>query len=96
MLAIADQLYVFLDRWLMDTTLKKWEAKMATAETRIFVSFWVGEAHTKMMFDEIDDLRDRCFERTGCLIIRGIDDKLDKPQGVIVSFKVPTVAPPLA
>ena len=71
---------------------------MTASERRILVSYLVGQANSKMMSDEMDDLRIGCFERTGCLITRDIDVKLDKkikPQGVTVSFKVPTEAPPL-
>jgi len=85
-----------LDRWLMDTSnLEKWEANLTASERRILVSYLVGQANSKMMSDEMDGLRIGCFERTGCLITRDIDVELIKPQGVTVSFKVPTEAPPL-
>jgi len=88
-----------MDRWLMDTSnLEKREANMTASERRILVSYLVGQANSKMMSDEMDDLRIGCFERTGCLITRDIDVKLDKkikPQGVTVSLKAPTEAPPI-
>ena len=88
-----------LDRWFMDASnLEKWEANMTASERRILVSYLVGQANSKMMSDEMDDLRIGCFERTGCLITRDVDvecDKKIKPQGITVPFKVPTEAPPL-
>jgi len=71
---------------------------MTASERRILVSYLVGQANSKMTSDEMDDLRIGCFERTGCLITRDFDVELDKkifPQGVTVSFKVPTEAPSL-
>ncbi len=84
----------------MDTSnLEKWEANMTASERRILVSYLVGQCKSKMMSDEMDDLRIGCFERTRCLITRNIDvverDKKIKPHGVTVSFKVPTEASPL-
>jgi len=48
------------------------------------------------MSDELDDFRIGSFERTRCLVTKNTDEELDtkfKPQGVTVSFKVPTEAP---
>ena len=45
-----------------------------------------------------DDFRIWSFERTQCLVTKSTGEELDnkfKPQGVTVSFKVPTEAPPL-
>jgi len=44
------------------SNLEKWEVTMIAAERRILVSYLVGQAHSKMISDEIDDLRIGCFE----------------------------------
>ena len=70
--------------------LEKWEAKITASERRILVSYLFGQANSKIMSDEMDDLRIGYFEHTGCLITRDIDVELDKkirPQGVTVFLK---------
>ena len=71
---------------------------MTAFERRLLVSYSVGYANSKMMYDEMNYLRLGCFERTGYLITRNVNMELDKnikPQGVAVSFKVSTEAPSL-
>ncbi len=53
---------------------------MVEAEKRIWESYLVGHANSKMMSGEIDDLRIGCFVHTVCLLTRRVtrNEKLDK------------------
>jgi len=45
-----------------------YDSKLTASERRILISHWVGEAWNKLCAPEYDNLRRRCWEKTGCLM----------------------------
>jgi len=68
------------------SNLEKLGRKMAAAERRISVSYLVGQANSKMIPDEMDDLRIGHFERTGCMITRNVDNQMRRSSRRGYSF----------
>eukprot|EP00957_Ditylum_brightwellii_P211347 15366073-Ditylum_brightwellii.AAC.2 len=65
---------------------------MAALEHRVLVTHLVYKAQTYMLRSEQDKLHIGCFQRTGCLITKSVDetkDKLSKHQGMTKPFKIP-------
>ena len=73
------------------------ERKLTAKESRILITHWAGDAYDKLNSAYCDNLRYRCFQRTGCLITAdGSDDSLISPEGLSgykVLPPVPTQAP---
>ena len=74
------------DRWFCH------EGKLTASERRILITQWVGDAWDKLCTPQYDNLRLRCWQKTGCLITAdGSDDDLITPEG-LPNYAVP---PPL-
>ena len=73
--------------------MEKWESKITAAERRILSIGFDGETMRKVMTQEYEAMRVRCFERTGCLltlITNSGHDLRIKPQGMLLgSFTLP-------
>ena len=55
-----------------------------TSDRRILITQWVGEAFEELKKPEYDNMRRRCFEKTGCLLTAdGSNDELVQPEGLI-------------
>jgi hypothetical protein len=86
----------YLDEWLMEATnMETWEAKMTAGERRILTTNFIAKAMKDIMDVSNDDMRVKCFERTGCLmtwLVSASHDAKIKPQGIKDGMiKVPTV-----
>ena len=68
------------------------ENTLTAMQRRILITQWVGKAWQTLCGSEYDNLRKRCWEKTGCLMTAGgsEDDKVT-PEG-LPSYKIP---PPL-
>ena len=60
------------------------EKPFTTSDRRILITQWVGEAFEELKKPEYDNMRRRCFEKTGCLLTAdGSNDELVQPEGLI-------------
>jgi hypothetical protein len=76
-----------LDAWLeVDGNLEKWEKGLKAKERRILMTHWAAAAMAKALAN--DELRRKCFQRTGMLIKLhpGADNELIKPQGLKLPY----------
>ena len=58
---------------------------MTAAERRILTTTLIGKAMTSVMATDQDEMRVKCFERTGCLLTLLANEDHDsriKPQGM--------------
>ena len=70
--------YESIDWWLANS-----EQKLTVTDRRILITHWVGEAHTRLQWEEYNKTRYRCYEKTGCLIIAdGSNDAKINPEGL--------------
>ena len=86
----------YLDEWLMEATnMETWEATMTAGERRILTTNFIAKAMKDIMDVSNDDIRVKCFERTGCLmtwLVSTSHDAKIKPQGIKDDMiNVPTV-----
>ena len=86
------------DKWLeSDENIDRWMGNgpkpMTASDRRILITDWVGEAFEELKKSDYDNMRKRCFEKTGCLLTAdGSNDDLVQPEGLI-GYKV---MPPLS
>ena len=83
--------------WLeLEDNIDKWMGNngetMTASDRRILITLWVGEAFEELKKPDYDNMRRRCFEKTGCLLTAdGSQDELVQPEGL----KDYRVIPPL-
>ena len=62
--------------------------KMSASDRRILLTLWAGHAFEVLISSDYDNLRKRCFEKTGCLLTAdGTNDDLVQPEG-LTDYKV--------
>jgi hypothetical protein len=50
------------------TNMETWEASMTAGERRILITQFIAKAMDDIMQESNDEMRVRCFEKTGCLL----------------------------
>ena len=77
------------DQWLeLDENIDVWMGNsnkvMTASDRRILISQWVSQAFEELKKPEYDNMRRRCFQKTGCLMtIDGSDDEFIQPEGLV-------------
>ena len=65
--------------------MEKWEGTMTASERRILTTNFIAQAMNHVMGNEMEEMRLKCFEKTGCLLTwtpHPLHDAKVKPQGI--------------
>jgi hypothetical protein len=84
--SVRNKIANLLDEWLMiEQNLERWEGKMTASERRIVTTHFISNAIKYVMSSDMEKMRLRAFEKTGCLItwipMDDHDSKI-RPQGM--------------
>ena len=66
------------DEWLeLEENIDKWlgnsEKCMSASDRRILIAQWVGQAFEELKKADYDNMRKKCFQKTGCLLTGKLD-----------------------